>query len=278
MSYRQKKRVFGVIKQLIAILLCVIMLIPFVIIAVNSVKTESEAKKMQLSLPSGAWQWDNFETVIRRGNLVGSFFNSILYAGCATVGSAVLAAMAAFVLSRRRSRLNGFIYFFMVMGIVLPVNWIALLHATQALRNISSQLTIILVYTSILGIPPGIFIIYGFVGTVPRELDEAAVVDGASPRQLFFKIVLPLLKPVLVTVMLLCFTSVWNDFQFSLYFLNNSAQWPMPLAIYNFFGMYENKWHLIFADIVLTCLPAIIVYLIAQRQIISGLISGAVKG
>ncbi len=274
---RGKKRIYGALKQCLAILLCVIMLTPFVIIALNSVKTEAEAKRMRLSFPSGPWQWENFANVIERGNLVSSFGNSVLFAVVGTLGSTLLAAMAAFVLSRRRTRLNQAIYFFLVMGIVMPVNMVALLRVTQALRSINPPLTIILLYVTT-NLPMALFVIHGFVGTVPRELDEAGLIDGATPPQLFFRIVLPLIRPVLVTVMLLVFTGIWNDFQFPLYILNNSANWPMPLAIYNFFGMYENKWHHIFADIVLTCLPAILVYLIAQRQIISGLISGAVKG
>lgn len=277
MSYKHKKRLFGALRQALAIVLCVIVLTPFAVIAVNSLKTDSEAKKMRLSLPSGEIQWDNFKVVIERGNLLNSFKNSVLYAVCGTLGSTILSAMAAFVLSRRRTRLNGAIYFLMVMGIVLPTNMVALIRVMQQLNLMNRQYGIILLYITT-SLPSGTFIIYGFVGTVPRELDEAGVIDGTTPLQLFFRIVLPLLRPVLVTVMLLSFTGIWNDFQFPLYILSNSSNWPMTLAIYNFFGMYENDWNYIFADIVLTCLPAILVYLIAQKQIISGLISGAVKG
>jgi raffinose/stachyose/melibiose transport system permease protein len=95
---------------------------------------------------------------------------------------------------------------------------------------------------------------------------------------MFFSIIFPLLKPVLVTVMLLVFMGAWNDFITPLYMLNTANKWPMTLAVYSFFGRYESEWNLVFADIVLTCLPVFIVYLLGQNQIVSGMTSGAVKG
>jgi len=114
--------------------------------------------------------------------------------------------------------------------------------------------------------------------SIEGSIYEAALIDGAHPMRLFASIILPLLPPVLVTVALLVFTGIWNDFQYPLYVLGTTRYWPMTLAIYNFFGMYENDWNYIFADILLTCAPAFLLFLLGQKQIISGLTSGAVKG
>jgi raffinose/stachyose/melibiose transport system permease protein len=274
---KRKRSVLLVAKHVFLLLVSIVFLLPFVIIFLGAFKTGAEAKLMRLSLPGEVIWWDNFAKVIERGNLIRSFFNSALYSICGTGGGVLLSALAAFVLSRRRTPLNNAVYFFMIMGIVLPVNMAALIQAMKQFALMGTQIGIILLYIATT-IPMALFIIYGFIATVPRDLDEAALIDGASPIRMFVFIVLPLLKPVLVTVSLLGFTGIWNDFQTPLYVLNTTKYWPMTLAIYNFFGMYENDWNYIFADIVLTCLPAIIVYLIGQKQIISGLMSGAVKG
>jgi raffinose/stachyose/melibiose transport system permease protein len=160
---------------------------------------------------------------------------------------------------------------------MLPLNFVALMKVMQILHLINSRIGLIILYTA-MQVPFGVFIIYGFVGTIPREIDEAAVIDGAGPWKMFFSIIFPLLKPVLVTVMLLVFMGAWNDFITPLYMLNTANKWPMTLAVYSFFGRYESEWNLVFADIVLTCLPVFIVYLLGQNQIVSGMTSGAVKG
>lgn len=274
---RRKKRIYGALKQLVALILCAIVLVPFAIIVVNSLKTSAEAKPMRLTWPSSGVQWGNFAKVIDRGNLISAFFNSALYAISGTALAVFLGAAAAFVLARRKSRLTDTIYFYLVMGIVLPVNMAALMQVMKTLGLMNSRLGIILLYTAI-NLPMSLFVIHGFVGTIPRELDEAALIDGAHPLRLFTSVILPLLPPVLVTVALLVFTGIWNDFQYPLYVLGTTRYWPMTLAIYNFFGMYENDWNYIFADILLTCAPAFLLFLAGQKQIISGLTSGAVKG
>ena len=127
-------------------------------------------------------------------------------------------------------------------------------------------------------IPFGVFLIYGFVDTIPRELDEAAIIDGCGPLQLFFKIIVPLLRPVLVTAAVLSFLGAWNNFIMPLYYLNKSSHWPMTLSVYNFFGQFQQNWNLVSADILMTILPVIVIYFAAQRYILSGMTIGAVKG
>lgn len=272
----KKKKILEFIKQLIACILSGIVIIPFLVILINSFKTESEAAIMDLSLPKN-FRWENYSTAIERGKLVISFLNSSLYSISATIVSVLITSMAAFVLSRKRSKLNQILYILIILGIMLPTNYIAVIKVMQILRLINTRIGVILLYSA-MNVPFGTFILYGFVGTIPRELDEAGVIDGATSFQLFFKIIFPLLRPAVVTVSLLTFMGIWNDFMIPLYVLNRTSQWPMTLAVYNFFGQYESEWHLIFADIVLTCLPVFIIYLLGQKQIVSGMIAGAIKG
>jgi len=273
---RRKKPLADMLKQLLACMLSMMIIIPFLMILLNSFKTQGEAALMNLTLPA-VIQWENYIIAIERGRLVQSFFNSALYAIGGTFLTITVTSMAAFVLARRRTKFNQWLYLFMVMGIMLPVNFVALMRVMQMLRLINSQYGIIMLYTAT-GISFGVFIIYGFVGTIPRELDEAAIIDGAGAFGLFFRVIFPLLKPVLITVMVLNFMGIWNDFIIPLYLLNRSRYWPMTLAIYSFFGRYEQEWNLVFANIVMTCLPVFIIYLLAQKQIVSGMLSGAVKG
>jgi raffinose/stachyose/melibiose transport system permease protein len=260
----------------IAIIASLIMVIPVYLIVINSFKDSTQAAAMGMDLPT-SFHLENFTTVIDKGKLLTSFINSMLYATSATLLGTLLSAMGAYVLSRNRTRFNRMVYFFIIMGIALPINYFTLTKVMQITGLINTKLGIIILYAAI-QIPFGVFLIYGFVDSIPRELDEAAIIDGCGPIQLFTKIILPLLTPVLFTTAILNFLGAWNEFLLPLYYLNNSSNWPMTLAVYNFFGQYRQNWNLVSADILLTILPVVIIYLFGQRFILSGLTSGAVKG
>ena len=251
-------------------------MIPILLVFVNSLKTKAQASSMGIDLPT-TLQWSNFATAIEKGKLPTAFGNSVLYAVSATIIGITVSALAAYVLSRNRSRRNRMIYFFIIMGIAMPTNFVTLTRVMQLTQLINTQFGIILLYAA-MQIPFSVFLIYAFIATLPRELDEAALIDGCSPRQLFFSVIYPLLTPVLVTLGVLNMLGIWNEFLMPLYYLNRSTSWPMTLAIYNFFGQYQSDWSLVSADVVLTILPVILVYLLAQRFILSGMAAGAVKG
>jgi raffinose/stachyose/melibiose transport system permease protein len=262
--------------HLVAIGASLIMFVPVYLVAVNALKTRAEASSLSPALPSQL-NWENFSIVIEQGRLLSGFLNSLLYSTVSTVIGTLIAALAAYVLSRRRTPMNRFLYFFLIMGIALPVNFFTLTSVMQATSLINTRHGMIVLYAA-QQIPFAVFLIYGFIESIPRELDEAATVDGCGPIQLFFTIIVPLLTPVLVTAAILNFLFVWSDFIFPLYYLNSSSNWPMTLAVYNFFGQYQQDWNLVSANILLTILPVILVYLAAQRFILSGLTSGSVKG
>lgn len=259
----------------LAIIVGLITFIPIYLVFVNSLKTKAEASSMGVEFPT-ALQWSNFATVIEKGKLVGAFGNSVLYAVASTAIGLTVAALAAYALSRNRTNVNRAVYFFLIMGIAMPTNFVTLTKVMQLTHLINTQLGIILLYAA--GqIPFTVFLVYAFIETIPRELDEAAIIDGCSPPRLFFSIIYPLLTPVLVTSAVLNFLGIWNEFLLPLYYLNRSTYWPMTLAVYNFFGQFQADWSLVSADVVLTILPVIIIYILSQRFILSGMVAGAVK-
>ncbi len=262
--------------NLIAIIFSLIMFVPVYLVLVNSLKTKAEASSMGAEFPT-VLQWSNFATVIEKGKLIGAFSNSLLYAFAATAIGITVSALAAYVLSRNRTRFNRFIYFFLVMGIAMPTNFVTLTKVMQWTQLNNTQIGVILLYSASM-IPFSVFLIYAFIETLPRELDEAAIMDGCSPVRLFFSVIYPLLTPVLVTSAVLNILGTWNEFLIPLYYLNRSTSWPMTLAVYNFFGQFQADWSLVSADVVLTILPVILIYLLAQRFILSGMVAGAVKG
>jgi raffinose/stachyose/melibiose transport system permease protein len=163
------------------------------------------------------------------------------------------------------------------LGLAMPINYVTLTKIMQATNLVNTVVGIVLLYAAT-KIPFAVFLTYAFVETIPKELDEAAILDGCSPLTLFFNIIFPLLTPAWVTTAILSFLDFWSEFVLPLYFLQSSTKWPMTLAVYNFFGMFEARWNLVSADIVLTILPVIAVYLLGQRYIVSGMTTGAVKG
>ncbi|MEP6986318.1 MAG: carbohydrate ABC transporter permease, partial [Chloroflexota bacterium] len=169
----------------VAILISLIMVIPVYLIITNAFKSAAQASSMGIELPTNFY-FENFTTVIDKGKLATSFLNSVLYASVSTILGTLFAAMAAYVLSRNPTRLNRFVYFFLIMGIALPVNFFTLTKIMQVTHLINTKAGIIILYAAT-QIPFSIFLMYGFIDSVPRELDEAAIIDGCGPLQLFIQ-------------------------------------------------------------------------------------------
>lgn len=277
MVYSSKNKFIQIfLKNILAWLASLMVIIPLLLVIFNAFKADGETINMDLHLPK-EWIIANFFTVIEKGKLIRSFFNSFLYAGVGTLVTVFFGSMAAFVFSRRRSKIMSAVYMYMVLGMVIPINYVTLTKTMINLHLTNTKPGIILLYMA-LQTPFTIFLIYGFVSKIPVELDEAAIIDGCSPLELYLKVVFPMLKSAVITAGVLCFLNCWNEFMMPLYFLHSSDKWPMTLAIYNFFGQYEMKWNLICADVILTCAPVLIIYLICQKYIVGGQTAGAVKG
>ncbi|NQT60240.1 MAG: carbohydrate ABC transporter permease [Bacteroidetes bacterium] len=265
-----------IITEIFVWILSLIVIIPFVMVVLNSLKDRPGANMMLLTLPE-KFYWSNYLKVIEEGGLIRSFLNSLLISVSSVFLSVFSASAVSYVLARRSTKQSKRIYYYFLIGLVAPLNMVTVIKTLQLFGLINTYLGISLLYSALL-IPFSVFLFYGFINSVPRSLDESAVIDGASPLIVFTKIVFPLLKPVTVTVTVLNFMNAWNDFLIPLYVLNRTSKWPMTLAIYNFYGRRVSDWHLVFADIVLTITPVVIIYILGQKYIVSGMTAGSVKG
>lgn len=270
-----KKTIKKISLELMLWLISLLILIPFMLVILNSFKDKGSAALVNIKWPE-EFHFENYKRVVIEGKLLRSFLNSALFSTVSVTISMFLASLAAFVLSRRKSRSTKVIYYYFLLGLVAPLNMVTIIKSLQILHIMNTYLGIILLF-SVLLLPFSIFLYYGFLDRVPRSLDESAIIDGCTPFRLFIYIVFPLLKPVTLTVMVINFMNAWNDFMLPLYILGDSRKWPMTLAVFNFFGRRSSEWNLVFADVVLTVLPVALVYAIGQKYLVSGLTAGSVK-
>jgi len=257
--------------------------VPYLLVVLTSFKTNREAGLFQLTLPKEWHIIDNYSLVFEKGSVLLGFWNSV-FISAISVAMILFAAMLlsyyiarASKISSRHNKLTGWLYIFIVLGMTAPISLVTTYQLLTNLQLIGTKAGVIFIYGGML-IPFATFIFVGFFKTIPRELDEAAVIDGCGPLRLFFVIIMPLLKPVTFTCFILVFMAVWNDAQTILFFLGNSNDWTMPLMIYKFFGYYRADWNLIFGSVVLTTLPVLIAYLFGQKYIIEGMTAGSIKG
>jgi len=247
-------------------------LIPFWMVLVNSFKPSSEANALGLGLPA-TWQTlENYRTVLLEGQLLRGFRNTMLLGVPAVGGMTLLGALAAWVFARSRSRLMGLLYYFAIGGILIPPAIVPSIYVMRGLGIQGTRIGLMLFYIGI-WIAFAIFLMTGFVKTIPRELEEAARIDGAGFITTFTKIILPLLVPVLATVIFIMLLFVWNDFVYAFFLLKGIDNRTLVLGLFNFVSGYEFviRWNLVFADVVLTSVPLVLLFLFTQRYVVSGL-------
>lgn len=273
---KRRSKAADYIKWIAAGLGSLTVLFPVYFIVINSLKTAQEASSLNFELPE-VFQWDNYLRVIEEGNLIRAFGNSMLMAGGSVFICLLVSAMTAFVINRNKSGLNKVLNNYYFLGLIAPVNYVATIFVLKFLHIQNTYLGAILVFAAV-GIPFMVFLFSSFIGGIPKELDEAAIIDGSGSGQLFFRIIFPLLKPVIVTGLVLNFLGSWNDFVTPLYLLDDMDKLGMINSIYNFFGLYFNDWNMIFANILLSVAPIMVLYILGQKYIVSGTTSGALKG
>ena len=272
----KRRKILTVIKGAILWILSILVFIPLLIILFNSFKTQGESVSMEFSLPT-QWVAANYTEVLEKVNIFQAFSNSIIISVGTVLIATVGASLASDVMARRRTRLTKGCYLFFLVGLVAPLNMVPAVLVLQKLHLMNSLIGLILLYSALV-IPFTVFLYYGFIGTVPREIDEAAIIDGCGPLTLFGRIIFPLLKPVTVTVIILNFMNAWNDFITPFYVMNASEKMPLTTIVYSFFGQFQRSWNLVCVIMVMILVPIIIVYAIGQKYIIAGMTAGAVKG
>jgi raffinose/stachyose/melibiose transport system permease protein len=266
----------GVIAILVSI---VVFLVPFAFVVVQAAKTPAEASNLDFALPR---HWVFFENLIgvlhsNDGLIITAFINSTVLTVASVVAMVVFAAMVGYVLQRKKTRWNPVINFFVLAGLIVPPAVVPTIWVLQSLGIFKTLFSGVLIETTF-GLSFSILLFRAFVATIPRELDEAAIIDGAGPLRLFFQVVLPLLRPVIVTVIVVQAVAVFNDFQNPLYFLPGSENATVQLTLYNFQSQSLSEYNLLFMDILLITIPPLVLYIFFNRQIVAGLTSGAIKG
>ncbi|WP_307364594.1 carbohydrate ABC transporter permease [Microbacterium murale] len=269
--------VVGIIAILASI---IIFIVPFAFIFLTAVKNPAEASLFEFSLPAQGWfLWENIVTVLetRDWMLVTAFINSTVLTVASVAIMVVFAAMVGYILQRRKSRWNHVINVFVLAGLIVPPAVVPTIWVLQGIGLFKTMPGMILIEATF-GLSFCILLFRAFISTIPRELDEAAVIDGAGPLRLFFTVVMPLLKPVAITVIVVQSVAVFNDFTGPLYFLPGDANATVQLTLYNFQSQSLSQWNLLFMNILLITIPPLVMYIFFNRQIVAGMTSGAVKG
>ncbi len=207
--------------------------------------------------------------------LVIAFINSFILTVASVALLVILGSMIAFVLDRRKSRLNPLINLCVLAGLIIPPAVVPTIWLMQALGLFRTMPGLIMIEVAF-GLSFTVLIMRAFVASIPRDIDEAAIVDGAGPLRLFFRVIFPLLRSVIVTIVLVQSVFIFNDFQNPLYFMPSNP--TVQLTLYNFQSQAQTSYNLLFTNILVITIPMLIMYIFFQRQIVAGLTSGAVKG
>jgi raffinose/stachyose/melibiose transport system permease protein len=257
----------------------VVFVIPFAFIVVTALKTRQEAGLLEFTWPTELAFVENLREVLEARDyiLIIAFINSTILTVVSVAAMVVLAAMVGFVLQRRRTRWTGFINFLVLSGLIIPPAVVPTIWVLQGMGLFRTMPGLILVEIAF-GLSFSILMFRAFISTIPRELDEAAIIDGAGPLRLFFRVILPLLRSVIVTVVVVQSVNVFNDFTNPLYFLPGEENATVQLTLYNFQSQYETQYNLLFTNILLITIPPLVMYLFFNRQIVAGMTAGAIKG
>jgi raffinose/stachyose/melibiose transport system permease protein len=257
----------------------VVFLIPFAFIILTAVKDRRAAATRSFDWPTSWHFWDNLMEVLRTQDymLVTAFINSIILTVASVTLLVVFGAMVGFVAQRRLSRWTPIVNFLVLAGLIIPPAVVPTIWVMQSVGLFKTMHGMILIEVAY-GLSFTILLFRAFVSTIPRELDEAAIIDGAGPLRLFFQVVLPLLKPVVVTVIVVQSVAIFNDFTNPLYYLPGKQNVTVQLTLFNFQGQFNTSLHLLFMNILLITIPPLLVYMFFNRQIVAGMTAGAVKG
>ncbi len=276
MNIRGAQRTFtGTVMGLIAL----IWFIPIYFMIINSFKPLKDVIFTTAAFPRSLYL-ENIVNVWRDAKYFTLFSNSFIITAISLLGIILFASMTGYRLARTRGKLVGFLMGYFILTLIIPFQavMIPLVKTMKELSLINSRFGLVLVYIAF-GSPMAIFLYHGYVKGIPESLEESAIIDGAGPFRTYFTIIFPLLSPMTSTIVILQSLFIWNDFLLPLITLQNEALKTIPLGIAGkFFGQYAFKWNLGITAMLLASLPMLILYLIMQRFIISGVVKGAVKG
>lgn len=277
---RRRSRILHTIKYVVLSLIAIPwVILPAGLVVLNSFKPEGEAALLQMTLPERWAIIENYGRVLTDGNYGQALLNTIVVTAPTVIGVVVLGAMASWTFGRSNGKLTRLGYFAIILSILIPPAVIPTIGMLRFAHMGETQLSYILVMIAAkMGLL--VFLATGFVKTLPPDLEEAAQIDGASNLRIFWSLVMPLLRSVLFVGGVILVITVWGDFFYAQFLLPSAQNQTLQLALFTFASAstMSLSWNLVFAHLVMTSLPLIVIYLVAQRQVIGGLSEGALKG
>ncbi|MBO6137347.1 MAG: carbohydrate ABC transporter permease [Lachnospiraceae bacterium] len=275
----KKKKALYIFGDILGLIITVfVFIIPFYFMLANSFKTEKDANLLNMEWPS-IIHLENYIEVFSKANyqLVTAFKNSLILTFFTVLGLIITGAMAGYVIQRRRDKTMGAIQWLIMLGLMIPASILPTINLLQNLHIYKTMFGMVMIEIA-LQTPFTVMLFRGYMASIPKELEEAARIDGCSNWQIFWYIINPLLKPIRATVIILTAVNTFNDFTNPLYFLPGAENTTVQLTLYNYKGQFKSSYNLLFADIILITVPMLIIFLIFNKKIVDGMVSGSVKG
>lgn len=276
-----KNRIVALITFIVLGVIFLVFMFPFILVLINAFKTKRDIIVNPLSVfPENGFVIDNFIDAFSKMNFIQAFSNSLFVTSISMFFVLILAAMVAYYFVRNNNRITKVFFPLMIASMIIPFQAIMIPLVTiygSGLNLLNNRATLIFFHVGF-GMSMSVFMYHGFIrSSIPLELEEAAYIDGSTKLQTFFKIVLPLLKPTTATLAILNVLAYWNDYLLPSLVLTRKELLTLPLSTYLFYGTYSADYGVIMAALMLTVAPVLVLYLLMQKQIISGVMSGAVK-
>ena len=277
-----KRKLANALAMIGLIIVFIAYMFPFLMVVINSLKEKRDIIKSPFSwlFTIKGLSFDNFEKAFTQMDFLNAFKNSLIVTVSATVLVTILAAMLAYYMVRHNNAVSKLTFALMVASMIIPFQAIMIPLVSiygGTLNILNHRLTLIFMHTGF-SMAMSVFMFHGFIrGNVPIALEEAACIDGCTRSQTFFKIVLPLLKPIISTMVILNSMAFWNDFLLPSLVLTDKELLTLPLSTYSFYGTYSADYGTIMAGLLLCVIPIMILYVALQKQIIGGVVAGAVK-
>lgn len=274
---RNKKKLSDYIVEFAMLILCVVFFIPFYYLLVNTFKPAKDATFSPLSLPKN-FTLDLYKDAFEAINFASSFKNSIVITTVSVTIIVIFGSLAAYTLTRKNSKWTKILSIYFLVGFMVPVQTtlIPLFNLMSKLNLQNSIFGMIVLYSSWCNF--ALFMYQGFLNSIPKDLEEAAFIDGANLWQVYWKIVFPLLKPVTTTIIIFDVMWIWNDFMLPYLFISSSENYTLIMEVYKGVGQFSNNWTVMLSTMVIVLIPITIFYIAMQKHIIAGITSGAVKG
>lgn len=274
---RRTKFIMNTLKAVVLAVLLLLYMVPFLFVLINSFKTRSQIILNPLKLPDSI-DLKNYLSAFDKMDYVHAFANSLIITAFSVLLIVILSSMTAYILVRKNWKFTKYMFFIFVASMIIPFQgiMIPLVKIYGSIGMLNSKWGLIYMYVGF-GSSLAVFMYHGFIKSIPVELEEAAMIDGCTQIQTFWKIVFPILKPTTMTIAILDILWIWNDFLLPSLVLIKAEQRTLPLSTYYFYGTYTVDYGLSMAGLMLTVIPVIIVYLFMQKHIINGVLQGSIK-